>query len=177
MEAEQFENRFEGSVIAPETGVYEFAVKTENGFRLWINDDERGRRAHRRLGERRAAGARGKEEHLPARRTRVSARARAFQIQGEDRLHRAAVEAAARRAGTHPARKLLRTDRPRELMIVTTEFPADDRSDGYERGTTISKEWDQAVTEAAIATCRACGGESRRTRRHEGGRAGSRARS
>lgn len=37
-------------------------------------------------------------------------------------------------------------------MIVSTDFPADDRSVGYERGTSISKGWDQATTEAAIAT-------------------------
>ena len=35
-------------------------------------------------------------------------------------------------------------------VVVSTTFPADDRSDGYERGTTISKEWDQATTRAAI---------------------------
>jgi hypothetical protein len=42
LEAEQFENRFEGSVVARETGVYQFAVKSENGFRLWINDTSEG---------------------------------------------------------------------------------------------------------------------------------------
>jgi hypothetical protein len=42
LEAEQFQNRFEGSVVANETGVYEFAVKSENGFRLWINDTSEG---------------------------------------------------------------------------------------------------------------------------------------
>jgi hypothetical protein len=35
---------------------------------------------------------------------------------------------------------------------VSTEFPADDSSGGYPRGTTISKGWDQAVTDAAITT-------------------------
>jgi hypothetical protein len=35
-------------------------------------------------------------------------------------------------------------------VIVSTEFPADDSSGGYPRGTTISKAWDQAVTDAAI---------------------------
>jgi hypothetical protein len=29
-------------------------------------------------------------------------------------------------------------------------LPADDRSDGYERGTALSKEWDQATTAAAL---------------------------
>jgi hypothetical protein len=42
LEAEQFQNRFEGSVVASETGVYEFAVKSENGFRLYINDTTEG---------------------------------------------------------------------------------------------------------------------------------------
>ncbi len=35
-------------------------------------------------------------------------------------------------------------------MVVTTPLPADDRSDGYERGTTVSKEWDQATTAGAL---------------------------
>ena len=35
-------------------------------------------------------------------------------------------------------------------MVVTTPFPADDRSYGYERGTAISKEWHEATTRAAV---------------------------
>ncbi|MCP4512751.1 MAG: DUF1592 domain-containing protein, partial [Fuerstiella sp.] len=35
-------------------------------------------------------------------------------------------------------------------MIVETPFPPDDRSDGYVRGTSISREWDEATTFAAI---------------------------
>jgi hypothetical protein len=38
----------------------------------------------------------------------------------------------------------------RQSMVVSTPLPADDRSDGYERGTTISKEWDQATTAGAL---------------------------
>ncbi|MEY4483128.1 MAG: hypothetical protein RL693_580, partial [Verrucomicrobiota bacterium] len=37
MDAEQFNIRWEGSLIAEETGVYEFVIKTENGVRLLIN--------------------------------------------------------------------------------------------------------------------------------------------
>ncbi|HEY2342139.1 MAG TPA: DUF1592 domain-containing protein, partial [Chthoniobacteraceae bacterium] len=36
-------------------------------------------------------------------------------------------------------------------MVVSTAFPPDDRSIGYERGVSVSKEWDEATTEAAIA--------------------------
>jgi hypothetical protein len=50
-----------------------------------------------------------------------------------------------------PARNLSPQENP-ELFVVLAPFPPDDRSVGYERGTSISKEWDQATTEAAIET-------------------------
>ena len=34
--------------------------------------------------------------------------------------------------------------------MLTTPFPPDDRSAGYERGTSVSKAWDLAATDAAI---------------------------
>ena len=34
--------------------------------------------------------------------------------------------------------------------MLQTPFPPDDRSVGYERGTSVSKAWDQATTDAAI---------------------------
>ena len=37
-----------------------------------------------------------------------------------------------------------------ETFVLTTPFPPDDRSAGYERGTSISKAWDLATTDAAI---------------------------
>src|SRR5262249_20071243 len=37
-----------------------------------------------------------------------------------------------------------------ETLVVATPFPPDDRSVGYERGTSISKAWEAATTEAAI---------------------------
>src|SRR5262249_2790605 len=48
-----------------------------------------------------------------------------------------------------PARNLS-TGRSSKVFVVTTPFPPDDRSVGYERGTAISKAWDQATTDAAI---------------------------
>ncbi|MCA9015088.1 MAG: c-type cytochrome, partial [Planctomycetaceae bacterium] len=35
--AEEFSMKWEGSVLAEETGDYEFILKTENGARLWVN--------------------------------------------------------------------------------------------------------------------------------------------
>lgn len=37
-EADEFSVRWQGSVLAPETGDYEFVLRTENGVRLWVND-------------------------------------------------------------------------------------------------------------------------------------------
>jgi hypothetical protein len=48
-----------------------------------------------------------------------------------------------------PARNLSIKDNP-ELFVLCAPFPPDDRSVGYERGTGISKVWDDATTEAAI---------------------------
>src|SRR5207237_1277166 len=67
----QFSIRWDGSVLAPETGSYEFVVRTEHAVRLWVNDHKK---------------------------------------------------------------------------------PPDDRSLGWERGTTISKEWEAAATDAALET-------------------------
>lgn len=38
------------------------------------------------------------------------------------------------------------------MFVLTTPFPPDDRSTGWERGTTVSPAWDQATTDAAIET-------------------------
>src|SRR5262249_34441882 len=39
-----------------------------------------------------------------------------------------------------------------ERFAIATPFPPDDRSLGWERGTAISKAWDQAETDAALDT-------------------------
>jgi len=38
--AEQFSIRWEGSIVVDETGWYDFIIKTENGARLHVNDDD-----------------------------------------------------------------------------------------------------------------------------------------
>jgi len=151
MEAEQFENRFEGSVVAQETGVYEFSLKTENGARLWINNTNEGEAL---IDAWVSNGPKVREE----KKSIFLVGGRAYRLVLEHfkfKEKSASIELWWKPphgvAEIIPARAL-RTDRPRELMIVSTDFPADDRSVGYERGTTISKGWDQATTDAAIAT-------------------------
>ena len=40
-DANQFSIRWQGSVLAPETGEYDFIVRTEHAARLWVNDQKR----------------------------------------------------------------------------------------------------------------------------------------
>lgn len=54
-----------------------------------------------------------------------------------------------RRTRSSPPQYLSPLSAP-ETYIVETTFPPDDRSTGFERGTSISKEWEQATTDAAI---------------------------
>jgi len=151
METEQFENRWEGSIIAPETGVYEFILKTENGARLWINDTTEG---HALIDAWVSAGPQVREE----KKNLFLVGGRAYRLLLDHfkfKEKSASIELwwkPPHGVAEIIPQQVLRTDRPRELMIVNTNFPADDRSVGYERGTSISKGWDQATTEAAIAT-------------------------
>ena len=48
-----------------------------------------------------------------------------------------------------PARCLSTSDVP-EVFVLQTPLPADDRSAGYGAGTSVSKQWEQAITDAAI---------------------------
>lgn len=151
MEAEQFDNRWEGSVVAEETGVYEFILKTENGARLWINDTNE---SDALIDAWVSNGPKVREEKksiflVGGRAYRLVLDHFKFKEKSSSiELWWKPPHGVAEIIPKHA----LRTDRPRELMIVSTNFPADDRSVGYERGTSISKGWDQATTDAAIAT-------------------------
>src|SRR5262249_32452966 len=41
IKAKEFAIRWQGSVLAPETGDYEFIIHTDNAARLWVNDPAR----------------------------------------------------------------------------------------------------------------------------------------
>ncbi len=151
MQPEEFSIRWEGSVVAEETGIYEFSIKTENGARLWINNaDESGALIDAWV----SAGPQVREE----KKSLYLIGGRAYRLVLDHfkfKEKSASIELWWK--PPHGVNEIipayaLRTDRPREMMIVSATFPPDDRSVGYERGTSISKAWDQATTEAAIAT-------------------------
>jgi hypothetical protein len=157
----EFSARWEGSVLAPETGEYEFTVRTEHSTRLWVND------VNRPLID--ALVKSGNDNDHKATIYLLAGRAYPLRLefskakQGVDdsknNSKKPPVKASIsllwkppqRAAEVIPARQLSPNRFP-ETFAVATPFPADDRSIGYERGTTISKAWDQATTDAAIET-------------------------
>ena len=159
---EEFSVRWEGSVFAEETGTYEFIVKSENGVRLSVNDPK-----NLLIDAWVSSGTEVREEKksvflLGGRSYPLALEF--FKFKEKTASIALAMEDAARRgrddpAGSSFARPPARDDGREDGL------PADDRSVGYERGTGVSKEWDQATTEAAIEVAEHVEATSRRTHR------------
>lgn len=143
-----FSMQWRGSLIAEETGEYEFILKTPNGARLWMNDDEEplidawvasgqltGHKAALRL-----IGGRV-----------YPLRVNFFKF--KDKIASISLQ-------WKPPHGILQPIPARNLspgnssptFVITTPFPPDDSSVGYERGVAVSKAWDEAATQAAIET-------------------------
>jgi mono/diheme cytochrome c family protein len=159
LEAKEFSVRWQGSILAPDTGDYEFIVRSEHAVRLWINDmqqplidgyvratsDKEFRGTIRLLGGRayplklefskanQGVNDSDKNKDKPAVKAYIS-------LHWKRPYHTPEVV---------PSRSLS-TKRGREVFVLHAPFPPDDRSFGFERGTAISKAWDEATTEAAI---------------------------
>ena len=143
----QFMLRWQGSLLAPETGDYDFVVRTENGVRLWVNDPRRplidaGVKSGNDIEHRasiRLLGGRTyplKLECIKAKAEKTCSIMLAWKIPG---LAEQVI----------PQRNLSPHTAP-ELFVVTTPFPPDDRSVGYERGTSLSSAWVQATRDASL---------------------------
>jgi cytochrome c553 len=159
--ADEFSIRWQGSLLAPDTGDYEFVLQTEHAARLWVNDNDqplidayvrattdREFRAGLRLLGGRAyplklefskanQGVNDKDKNKDQPKPPVKAY---ISLQWKRPHHTQEVV---------PSR-CLSVQRSPEVFVLQTRFPPDDRSVGYERGTSISKAWDEATTEAAI---------------------------
>ena len=143
---EEYQIHWRGAIFAPESGDYEFNLDTVNGGRLWLNDENRALiDAWVRSGT--------KSEHresihlLGGRKYPI----RVDFVKGKNESARVALKWSPPGAVEEvvPARCLSTDDVP-EVFVLQTPLPADDRSAGYERGTTVSKQWEQATTDAAI---------------------------
>ncbi len=145
-ESRQFSVKWQGSLLAPETGDYEFVVRTENGIRLWVNDHE-----HELIDAWVQSGP--QTEH------RASLRllgGRVYPLRLE--MFRDKEASASVHLLWKPPHHAEEVIPPRYLSpewshatyVLTTPLPPDDRSTGYERGIGISQAWDEATTYAAL---------------------------
>jgi len=138
--------QWRGSLLAEETGDYEFIIKTHNGARLWVNDQDDplidGWVASGKLEEHRATIRLIGGRIYPIRLDYFKFKEKNGSISLLWQPPRGALEPV-------PARNLFPV-RSTPTFVVTTRFPPDDSSVGYERGTAISKAWDESATQSAI---------------------------
>ena len=159
---DQFSMEWQGSVFAAETGDYDFIVHTEMALRLWVND------LNKPLID--AMVKSGSDTEYRATVFLVAGRtysirldvSKGREIKDKDKNKMGgaiwptkASVALLWKVPHHqadeiiPARCLSPVQSP-EVAVIQTAFPPDDRSYGWERGTTVSKEWVSAATDAAM---------------------------
>lgn len=156
-----FSISWQGSVFAPDTGDYEFIVRTEHAARLWVNDPDiplidawvkSGEEAEYRA-EIQLLGGRVYPLKLEFSKAQQGVGDRNRQKKKQKPTAKAAISLEWRRphhtVEVIPARNVSVAQAP-AVFVLGAPFPADDRSVGYERGTAISQAWEEATTEAAI---------------------------
>lgn len=145
-----FSINWSGSIMPPETGTYGFRISTPNGARLWLNDIDNktdplidawvsSNNKMRQVEESTfLLGGHSISIYLDY----VSYKENVSSIQFEWKPPHGTWQPIPQR--------YLSPKRSHLLAIPTTPFPADDASMGYERGSSISKAWREAVTNSAI---------------------------
>ncbi|MEX2671590.1 MAG: DUF1592 domain-containing protein [Phycisphaeraceae bacterium] len=152
-----FSARWRGSLIAPETGTYEMIVRTNHGFRLWVNGTETplidGWVVSRNETEHRASIFLIGGRRYPLR-LDFTSRDQGVNKDDPDAKPVEGFLDLKWKKPKHVAEvipsRYLSPKGSQEVLVVATPFPPEDRSVGYERGTSISKAWHRATTDAAI---------------------------
>ena len=158
-----FSIRWEGSVLAPETGSYDFVIRTKHATRLWVNDTKKP------LID--AWVKSGDDSEFQASLFLVAGRVYPLRLefskakQGVDDSKKntkpkppmpasiALLWKQPRQVVEPIAARFLTPNRYPETFVVETPFPPDDRSLGWERlEHQCRKAWDQATTDAALET-------------------------
>jgi hypothetical protein len=161
--ADQFSIAWDGSIVAPATGWYEFRIRTPNGARLYLNGDRQDGDGNHRddSGAKRqvalidswvSSGTDIRES--TARVYLLGGRSYAMRFdyfKYQDKRGMVSLEwKTPRGEWTVISTPYLSPAGAEHVSVVSTTFPADDASEGYERGTGISKDWHEATTAAAI---------------------------
>ncbi len=145
----EFSIRWQGVLLPPETGDYEISLRTENGARIWVNDlkkplidgSVRSGKVSEYAETIRLLGGRAYPIKVEMQKTQRAKETTASITLFWTPPHRAREPIPGVRFSTATAA---------EGYVVHTKFPPDDKSTGYERGTDVSKAWEQATTEGAI---------------------------
>jgi hypothetical protein len=156
----EFSMHWEGAVFAPDTGDYDFFVRTEHACRLWVNDLDQA------LID--AWVKSGNDTEFKATIHLLGGRMYPIQLefskakQGVDDSAKQKKKPESKPASIRlswkpphgidepiPSRCLSPSKMP-ERFVLRSPFPPDDRSIGYERGNAISRAWDSATTDSAI---------------------------
>jgi cytochrome c553 len=158
----EFSIRWNGTLMVPETGEYEFTVRTEHAARLWINDT--------RTPLIDAWVKSGNDTEYKASVFLLSGRIYPVRLE-YSKAKQGVDDSKNQKKKPKPAKssiallwkpphgtvapvpsRCLSTGAAPESFVPTAAFPPDDRSYGWERGTSVSKEWDQAATAVALET-------------------------
>jgi len=145
--AHEFAVEWSGSIIAEDSGWYEFIVQSENGFQLKVNDMESplidgyvatGDPKSKRSGKIYLLGGRAYPLDLDW-----------FKYKDKSASVQLRWRAPHREEEMIPSR-FLYPDRVPPTIVTSQSFPPDDASVGYERGVSVSARWDEAVTYGAL---------------------------
>lgn len=170
-----FSVRWTGSLLPIETGEYEIVLRSDQAVRLWLNNDAaKGAGEANELSESMRPFIdgwvrSGDTTEYRARVFLLGGRAYPLVVEfsnhnqgvGDKKQHRdkkqfdsyVSLGWKPPRGVEHivPSRHLAPV-RARETFAAATDFPADDRSYGFERGVSVSPQWLGAVTGAAVQT-------------------------
>jgi hypothetical protein len=153
-----------GSIAVPETGHYQFRIRTENGARLFLNLDPQEREGTVRDDSPSSLQAVLIDAWVGSGQTRETT-GRVFLLGGRQYPLRLEYfkyldASASIRLEWKPPHGVwsvigpghLRPESASRTWVIDAPLPADDRSLGYERGTSVSAEWLSATTSIAVAT-------------------------
>jgi hypothetical protein len=158
-DAREFSIRWYGTLLAPETAEYEFTIRTQHSTRFWLNNDQeplidayvKSGNEHEHRGSMRLVAGRLYPIRLEFSKANQG-------VDDTDKSKKRPIAPAGislewklpnRMAEVIPQRFLFTRMVP-PGYVVNTHFPPDDRSMGYERGNSVSQDWDQAITNAAL---------------------------
>jgi mono/diheme cytochrome c family protein len=163
IEPDQFSVAWQGSLRAPDTGEYELRLSTPNGARLYVNTDLRAGDANLRDDSDARRHSASLDLWVSSGGELRTATTRVFLLGGRSyplrvdffkyKEPRASVRLEWRPphgVWSVPGAEHLSPDTSPAVVVIATPLPPDDGSLGYPRGSSVSKDWHDATTRAAL---------------------------